>query len=84
MTVSLLVRALAAGLVCAPALIVAPVGAEGYRPGPPRPCDPAPCRRPPPPPGFGHGRPPVIVQGYLPRTHALPMYNEPPARPPAW
>lgn len=57
--------------------------AEGYRPGPPRPCVPAPCRRPPPPPGFGYG-PPAIVSGYLPRNHNVPMYNEPPARPPAW
>ncbi|MCJ2125438.1 hypothetical protein [Methylobacterium sp. J-077] len=28
--------------------------------------------------------PPVIVQGYLPRNHNVPMYNEPPRRGPAW
>ncbi len=53
--------------------------------GPPRPCGPPPCRLPPhsarPMPFQG---PPVIVQGYLPRNYALPIYNEPPARPPAY
>jgi hypothetical protein len=82
-TVSLLARALSAGLVCASAFLASPSLAEGYRPIPARACAPAPCRRPPPPPGYGYG-PPVVVQGYLPRNHALPMYNEPPARPPAW
>jgi len=28
--------------------------------------------------------PPVLVQGYLPRNHNVPMYNEPPRRAPAW
>ncbi|MCJ2140007.1 hypothetical protein [Methylobacterium sp. E-066] len=28
--------------------------------------------------------PPVIVRGYLPRNHNVPMYNEPPRRGPAW
>ncbi|MHB2211073.1 hypothetical protein [Methylobacterium sp. CM6257] len=28
--------------------------------------------------------PPVLVQGYLPRNHNVPMYNEPPRRGPAW
>ncbi|AWN35659.1 hypothetical protein [Methylobacterium radiodurans] len=60
-----------------------PVLAEGYG-VPPRPCAPAPCRRPPPPPGLRYGPPPAIVSGYLPRNNNLPMYNEPPARPPSW
>lgn len=62
--------------------LVRPAQAEGYV-ARTRPCAPAPCRRPPPPPGFGYG-PPRIVSGYLPRNNTLPMYNEPPARPPAW
>ncbi len=72
------------GLALAVALLapVRPALAEGYGPRP-RPCAPAPCRRPPPPPAFGYG-PPRIVSGYLPRNNNLPMYNEPPARPPAW
>lgn len=74
----LLLGAFAAALL-AP---VAPAMAQGYGP-PPRPCAPAPCRRPPPPPGFGYG-PPAIVSGYLLRNNNLPMYNEPPARRPAW
>ncbi|KQS53072.1 hypothetical protein ASG32_15660 [Methylobacterium sp. Leaf361] len=28
--------------------------------------------------------PPVLVRGYLPRNHNVPMYNEPPRREPAW
>ena len=28
--------------------------------------------------------PPVLVQGYLPRNHNIPMYNEPPRRAPTW
>lgn len=28
--------------------------------------------------------PPVLVQGYLPRNHNIPMYNEPPRRGPVW
>lgn len=28
--------------------------------------------------------PPVLVQGYLPRDHNIPMYNEPPRRAPIW
>ncbi|GJD81304.1 hypothetical protein [Methylobacterium gregans] len=83
MTLSPLTRFLCAGLICASALPAAPALAEGYRAGPPRPCAPAPCRRLPPPPAFGYG-PPRIVSGYLPRNNNLPMYNEPPARPPAW
>ncbi len=83
MTVSLLTRALSAGFVGASILLASPTWAEGYRAGPPRPCAPAPCRRPPPPPGFGYG-PPALVSGYLPRNHNLPMYNEPPAHPPTW
>jgi hypothetical protein len=27
--------------------------------------------------------PPVIIRGYLPRNHNVPMYNEPPRRGPA-
>ncbi len=62
-----------------------PALAQGYQAGPSRPCVPATCRRPPPPPGFGYGYgPPAIVSGYLPRNNNLPMYNEPPARRPAW
>lgn len=87
-------RPLHAGLArspLAPALLAAlawmlagpaPAGAQGY--GPPRPCGPPHCRRPPPPPGLGYGPLPAIVSGYLPRPHALPMYNEPPARPPRY
>ena len=88
-------RSLPTGLIrspLAPALLAAlagmlasplPAAAQGY--GPPRPCGPPPCRRlPPPPPGYGR---PVVsgyVSGYLPRPHGVPMYNEPPARPPAY
>ncbi|MGV7032586.1 hypothetical protein [Methylobacterium symbioticum] len=65
-----------AWMIAAPA----PAAAEGYRPA--RPCGPPPCRRPPPPgPGYG---PPALIRGYLPRPPALPMYNEPPARLPAY
>lgn len=28
--------------------------------------------------------PPVLVRDYLPRNHAVPMYNEPPRSVPAW
>ncbi|GLS68880.1 hypothetical protein GCM10007890_08920 [Methylobacterium tardum] len=28
--------------------------------------------------------PPVLVRGYLPRNHNIPMYNEPPRREPVW
>ena len=28
----------------------------------------------------GLGPPPRIIRGYLPRNHAVPMYNEPPQR----
>ncbi|WP_457107378.1 hypothetical protein [Methylobacterium sp. P5_C11] len=28
--------------------------------------------------------PTVLVRGYLPRNHNVPMYNEPPRREPAW
>jgi hypothetical protein len=28
--------------------------------------------------------PPVLVRGYLPRNHNIPMYNEPPRREPTW
>lgn len=28
--------------------------------------------------------PPVLVRGYLPRNHNIPMYNEPPRRAPTW
>jgi hypothetical protein len=28
--------------------------------------------------------PPVLVRGYLPRNHSVPMYNEPPRRAPVW
>ena len=54
--------------------------------GPLRPCGPPPCRALPPQarPVSPYGPPPVIVQGYLPRNHALPIYNEPPARAPAY
>ncbi|GJD56764.1 hypothetical protein [Methylobacterium dankookense] len=74
----------------APALLAAlawmlaspsPAAAQGYRPV--RPCGPPPCR-PLPPPGPGYYGPPALIRGYLPRPHTLPMYNEPPARPPAY
>jgi hypothetical protein len=37
--------------------------------------------RPQPLPAPGRA---AIVSGYLPRNHNVPMYNEPPRRPPSW
>lgn len=76
---------LVAALVCGPTALIGPAGAEPGRPGPgyeTRFRDHQPPRyraAPPPYDGRAYGRAP-IVSGYLPRNHAVPMYNEPPAR----
>lgn len=77
-------RALLGALALALTLALAPAGAQAWPGEHDRLARRATHHRHPDAVRF-HGPPrPGIVSGYLPRNNSVPMYNEPPRRPPAW